>query len=339
MFNRITRSIFPAVGVLLLILDSRTALVGAQSAVELCISSIIPTLFPFLVMSAMLTSSINGSNLRFFRPLNRLLGIPNGTEGIFITGILGGYPTGAQAVYQSWRSGQLSKADAKRMLTFCSNAGPAFIFGILGTKFSLGIIPWLLWGVHIASAIAVALTHPNKERCTCTASLSNTVSFAQALKNAVATMGNICGWIVLFRVILSFMNRWLLWLLPTEARVVVYGLLELANGCCSADLIAPEGLRFILCSVMLSFGGICVAMQTTSIVGVLGIWNYIKGKLLQGAISLVLSSGIQLLVFTDRNQIYIPIYIIGFALVSLCLYCVLQHKIEKKSSISVPIGV
>lgn len=339
MFNRITRSIFPAVGVLLLILDSRTALAGAQSAVELCFSSVIPTLFPFLVMSAMLTSSINESNLRLLRPMNRLLGIPNGTEGIFLTGILGGYPTGAQAVYQSWKSGQLSRADAKRMLTFCSNAGPAFIFGILGTKFTYGWVPWLLWGVHILSAVFIAIIVPKNKSLGGRTSSSKPICLTQSLKMAVITMGYICGWIVIFRIVLSFMDRWVLWLLPVEARVTVYGLLELANGCCSADLITSEGFRFILCSVMLSFGGCCVAMQTASVTGELGNGDYLKGKALQAVISFIISTVIQLLVFTDSNRESIPPHTIAIAVFILLIYCIVQRKNKKKSSISALIGV
>lgn len=333
MGKRIVNDIFAAAGILLLILDSRTALLGAQSAVELCISSVIPSLFPFLVLSGMLTAAINRANLRILRPLGHLLGIPAGTEGIFITGILGGYPTGAQAVHQAWSKGQLSREEATRMLAFCSNAGPAFLFGILGTKFTYSWIPWLLWGIHILSAIAVAVILPAKRNGVRKLSTASPVTVTQALKTAVVTMGYICGWIILMRVILAFLDRWVLWLFPTEVRICFYGFIELTNGCCDADAVSTQGLRFILCSAMLAFGGICVAMQTASVTGKLGIKQYLKGKTLQTIISFLLSATIQLFVFESSESAQIsPILILSLLLLIL-LYCAILRKNEKKSSI------
>ena len=341
MGKRIFNVFFASVSILLLILDSQTALLGAQSAVALCISSVIPSIFPFLVLSGMLTAAINGIDLRIFRPLSRLTGIPVGTEGIFLTGILGGYPAGAQAVHQAWIKGQLSKEEANRMLAFCNNAGPAFLFGILGTKFTYGWIPWVLWGVHILSAITVAVLLPKNRNINQTLPPVSLVSLTQALKTAVATMGCICGWIVLMRVILAFLERWVLWLFPVEVRVGIYGFIELANGCCSVASVSSQGLRFILCSVMLAFGGICVVMQTASVTGKLGIMHYLRGKALQTIISLILSSTIQMFIFqaSERTEIS-PFFLIPCLLFAL-LYCIILRKKENKNNSSIPalIGV
>lgn len=339
MGKRMTNGIFATVGILLLIMDSRTALMGAQSAVTLCVSSVIPSLFPFLVLSGMLTSVINGANLRILRPLSRLISIPAGTEGIFLTGILGGYPTGAQAVYQAWQKGQLSKDEATRMLSFCSNAGPAFIFGILGTKFTYNWIPWLLWGIHILSAIAVAVMLPRSQYITRELPLSSPASITESLKTAVTTMGYICGWIVLMRVVLTFLDRWVLWLLPMEARVGIYGMLELTNGCCSADTVSLQGLRFVLCSTMLAFGGICVVMQTSSVTGELGIRQYLRGKVIQAVISFLLSATIQMFMFNNSEQVQISPYLLPIFLLVILIYRVILQKNEKKSSNSAFIGV
>lgn len=339
MGKRIINGFFAAVGILLLILDSRTALLGAQSAVELCISSVIPSLFPFLVLSGMLTAAINRANLRILRPLSRLTGIPAGTEGIFITGILGGYPTGAQAVHQAWSEGQLSREEATRMLAFCSNAGPAFLFGILGTKFTYDWIPWLLWGIHILSAIAVAVILPGKRYTTRKLPMTSPATLMQSLKTAVSTMGYICGWIVLVRVILAILDRWVLWLFPMEVRVGFYGFLELTNGCCTADAVSAQGLRFVLCSAMLAFGGICVAMQTASVTGKLGIKQYLNGKTLQTIISFLLSATIQLFVFESSERAQTSPFLLLLLLLVILLYYITLRKKQKKSSIPALIGV
>lgn len=339
MGKRIFGGSLAALGILLLILDSRTALDGAQDAIELCLSSVIPSIFPFLVLSGILTPAICGMNAPFFRALSRILGIPAGSEGIFLTGFLGGYPTGAQAVHQAWQRGQLNKEDAQRMLAFCSNAGPSFLFGILGTKFSDHWMLWALWSIHIFSAIVVAIILPRRKDAVRKILPTSPVTLTQSLKKAVATMGCICGWVILFRVMLAFMDRWLLWLLPVEARVGIYGFLELANGCCSGDLISSDGMRFIIISGMLAFGGICVAMQTASVTGQLGMGYYLPGKILQTCVSIFLSIIVQRFLFPASEKVALSPVILAIFPVLICLFAYIPRKSKKRGSIPSPVGV
>lgn len=294
--------LFAALGLLMLILDSKTAILGAQDAVMLCIRSLIPSLFPFIVLSNLMTGGLSGTSTPLLRPLGKLLGLPAGAEGLFLTGILGGYPTGAQAVHQAWAQGQLSAADARRMLGFCNNAGPAFLFGILAPFFSSGISLWLLWGIHILSALMAGLLLPGRSAGAVKVMGDTKPSPTAALKRSVAVMGYICGWVVLFRVLFAFCSRWFLWLLPPAGQVTLYGLLELAGGCCSLDFVAEESLRFVICSGMLACGGLCVAMQTASVTGSLGLGQYIPGKLIQTVCSLWLS----LSIVTWGSKYFIP---------------------------------
>ena len=339
MAQRITRGSFAALGILLLILDTRTALAGARDGITLCINSVVPSIFPFLVLSGILTSTILGANLKILYPLGRLVGIPNGMEGIFLTGILAGYPVGAQSVHHAWEQKQLSTETARRMLAFCSNAGPSFLFGILSMQFSSPGSLWVLWGIHVLSAIMVGALLPGKSKKTKIINQSAPVTLPQALKKAVVTMGMICGWIILFRVILAFWDRWLLWRLPTPAQVTVHGILELANGCCNLSQISPQGLRFVLASSMLSFGGICVLLQTVSVTDKLGIGQYLIGKLLQTALSLILSVIMQNFLFSPADRLHISVIGMLFPVLFCIVIIAFYRKIEKKSSIPAMVGV
>lgn len=332
------RGIFAAAGMLMLILDSRTALQGAQEGIDLCLRAVIPSLFPFLVLGSILASSV-GKGGGFLRPLGRLLSIPEGTEGIFLTGILGGYPTGAQAVAQAWQRGQLSKEDANRMLTFCSNAGPAFLFGILGTKFSNLTTVWALWGIHILSAIAVARLQPHIKCNQKVIIEGRSVTLTQALRRAVGTMGYICGWVVLFRIFLSFCSKWILWAFPASVQIGFSGLVELTNGCCNLDAITSESIRFVLCSALLAFGGICVTMQTASVIGALSLGAYLRGKMLQTAISIALALIVQSLLLSENEDTIVSLC--GGLLLCLLglVFCLLWRKRRKRSSIPIKVGV
>ena len=96
-------------GMGLLILDSRTALEGARDGVTLALTVLIPSLFPFLFLSIAMTSSCQEFALIIFRPVRYLFHLPPGTDSLLLTGFLGGYPAGAQAVHLAYSSKQISK--------------------------------------------------------------------------------------------------------------------------------------------------------------------------------------------------------------------------------------
>ena len=94
---------------------------------------------------------------------------------------------------------------------------------------------------------------------------------------------------VLFRIVMAFLERWFLWLLPSPWRIAVLGALELTNGICALPGIADPRLRLIICSGMLAFGGLCVTMQTVSVTAGLSLRKYGLGKLVQTLVSVLLS--------------------------------------------------
>lgn len=338
MKKTLTLGSFAAAGMLMLILDSRTALQGAQEGIDLCLRAVIPSLFPFLVLGSMLATAA-GNGGRLLRPLGRLLSIPEGAEGIFLAGVLGGYPTGAQAAAQAFQNGQLPKEEANRMLAFCSNAGPAFLFGILGAKFANHAAVWLLWGIHILSAIAVAKLQPQTE-CKQRVVIENrAITLTQALKQAVSTMGCICGWVVLFRIFLNFCSRWILWAFPVPVQIAISGLVELTNGCCDLEAIFSDSARFVLCSALLAFGGVCVTMQTASVIGKLSLGAYLRGKLLQTGISVAMALIVQSVLFPTDEYAVFSLYLGLVLATSGLVFRFLWRSRQKRSSVPVKIGV
>lgn len=287
-----TAALFWAGAMLALILDSQTSIKGCREGVGLCIRSVIPALFPFLVLSPILISV-----LRFGLPgfLHSLLKLPQGTDALVITGCLGGYPVGAQCIAEAARRGQLSKADAFRLMAFCCNCGPGFIFGICSGFFDA---KWAAWGLllcHIGGALLVGTLMPGKESVA-KYTQANAVSVMDAFPKAIKAMAQICGWVVLFRCIVEFLQCWFLWRLDSTFQAIITGALELTNGCFSLPGIHNEGLRFVVCEAMVSFGGLCVAMQTASVTEKIGLGLYLPGKLGQMVISSLLACGLWMLI-------------------------------------------
>lgn len=300
--NSLVTGIIAVLAMGVLILDAGTAVSGARMGIQLCLQTVIPSLFPFFVVSILLTGSVAGHIVSVLRPIGRLCGIPQGSEALLLTGLLGGYPVGAQVVAAAYQAGQLTKPDAQRMLGFCSNAGPAFLFGMLLPMFDNKEAVWVLWGIHILSALLTAMLLPGKSSRSVRLRSGPGVSLPQALERAVKVMAGVCGWVVVFRILIAFMQRWLLWLLPPTGQVAVIGLLELSNGCLELMSVPRQGLRFLLCGIFIGLGGSCVAMQTASVTGELGLGLYLPGKLLQAGFTAVLCGVCQMLLFPAQER-------------------------------------
>ena len=215
------------------------------------------------------------------------------------------------------------------MLGFCSNVGPSFLFGIIAPQFSGMSYAWLLWGIHVFSALAVALLLPRSNTETISILPPKNLSLADALKQAIAVMSRVCGWIVIFRVILAFLQRWILWMFPESWQVIITGILELSNGCCSLAAINDLRVRFLVSSGLLAFGGLCVTMQTVSVTNGLSLRYYFLGKLLQTTFSILLSW----LVFPSAPEIA------AAALIFCALLVISLRKLQNNSSIPMTVGV
>lgn len=337
MKQKIWTGLFASIGMLLMILDTKTAIAGAQEGITLCLMTVIPSLLPFFMLSILLTGSISGIQSKLLSPISRLCRIPQGSESIFLIGLLGGYPAGAQAVADCFASGQLRKEDARRMLGFCSNAGPSFLFGIVASVFSQRSSSWLLWLIHIFSALAVGMLLPGGSNCSNVLSQQKNVTVPEALTRSVKTMAKVCGWIIVFRVILAFFNRWFIWMFPTPIRVVIFGIAELTVGCTSLSAIQCEGLRFILAAAFLGFGGICITMQTVSVTEKTGCSMYIPGKLLQCLLSILLAAAVQSFFVQDSFPMHPASYALGLAFTALGVY--ILGKFEKRYSNCVAVDV
>lgn len=280
------------IGFIILILDAKTALSGAAEGIVLCTQTVIPSLFPFLFLSILMTGFLRTQTITPLKWLCRMLRIPTGAESLLVIGLLGGYPVGAQCVAEAVCDGSISRENGRRMLAFCSNAGPAFLFGIGSSLFPSRWMCWAIWSIHIASALIVGLLTPGgtDTAAQCTRTADRNIS--QSLKSAVGVMAVICGWVVLFRIVITFCKGWFLWYLPQWAQCLASGILELTNGCCGLIQITDIRIRFVLFAGLVSFGGLCVAMQTYSVTAKLDASLYLPGKICQSIISLMLASAV-----------------------------------------------
>lgn len=255
--------LLPFIGMLCLILDPQTGLESASDGLRLCLQTVIPTLFPFLYLTAS------------FPPL----GGKRPGLSYFLLGAFGGYPAGAQILSQAASQGRLSKEAASRLLPVCNQTGPAFLFGIGAFVLGSSGLCLALWLIQLASALWIAWIIGPQLSC----QASPTQARQDPLLRSLRSMALVCGWVILFRVLLGFCQQWFLRFLPESGSLLFAGMLELTGGCCQLQEGLPLGAKLLWFACFSCFGGLCVAMQVRSIAQETGISfrYYLPAKLTQ----------------------------------------------------------
>lgn len=281
-------------GLIVLILDSQHSAEFAWEGLELCLKTVIPSLFPLFVLSGWLLSFPVQEGNGVTRMAESLLSLPPGRGRLFLLGAVGGFPLGAQCIVQGMNQG-LTREDGEDMLGYCNNCGPGFLFGILPKLFSDAKLPGVLFLIQLEAAVAVCLLWPRHgpSKPMGTPTESQAPSLTQAISRAAASMTSVCAWVILGTVVVGFFRRWFVPLLPEAMGYVLTGMIELTTGVLNLQQLASPSMRFVLCAGFICFGGICVLMQISALCAPQGLSmaTCIKQKLLQGGLGVVLAVG------------------------------------------------
>ena len=276
-----------------LLWDAAGAAEAVRRGIELCLASVIPALFPFFVVSSLLVSLGAGRAARILeRPFRALFRCGGAGAAAVLLGMLGGYPVGAATVASLVRQGDVSPAEGRRLLAFCSNAGPAFIIGVAGlTVFGSARTGAYLYLIHITAAMAAGFLLRGRRAVTGgtyhpPARPGLISAFLSAVQGAASAMGRVCAFVVFFLVLLSLTER-LTGPLPPGAA----GFLELTNGVLR---LSPTRTGFITAAALLGWGGLSVHCQTASVLDGTNVPldRYFLGKALQSLLSALLAAAL-----------------------------------------------
>lgn len=268
--------IFAAVMGVLLLICPTAAVGGVSEGLRLSAGVIIPSLFPFLVVSSFAADCPASSAVsKAFSPVMRLVfRLPGEAATAVAFGLIGGFPVGCSVAAGLLESGRISREQAQRLTLFCVNAGPAFVITAVGAVmlgsrragviiFASLSIACLLIGFFLRFFGSAHMTD-NGRKCSVSVSTQTT---SQALVNATqksttATL-KICSWLTLFSCMASIAQHLGL---SGAALGVTKCLLEVTSGCTYA---AKEGNLFVVAAV-LGWSGLCVGCQVLEYVRSVG---------------------------------------------------------------------
>ena len=279
-------------GILLWFLWDAAAIRSAVTeALLLCATSVIPAMFPFLVVSNLLIMLGLGDLLSpaFAAVMSRLFRLPGAAGSALLLGLTGGYPIGAKTAADLYRSGRLTREETQRLLTFCNNANPAFFLSVLGAGVFHSVrVGLYLWLIHLLSALLSGWfmcrnrTGSSRIQCPPIKNANSdpfSVLWVSAVGSALQGILSICAFVVIFYVLTRPLAS-----LPGLWGSAATGILELFS---LIPRLSNDSANLILVSALSGWGGLSVLCQTASMLAGTGlsISSCIKGKLLQGLFS------------------------------------------------------
>lgn len=295
---------------------------SAIEGIKVCMSTVVPALFPFFVCSKMLLNNgfISSIGTPFSALMRPVFNVPGCGAFAFLVGVLSGCPVGAKTVIDMYEKSMCTKAEAQRMLCFCNNSGPLFIIGSVATSM-LGFkeIGTTLYISHILSAIIIGIAvsrYGRREKITRNYFVKNIdskeVSFGDIIKESVSLTGYVCGFVVFFAVAIGLLKNSGITDVITQRfsggsciSGIIFGMCEMTNGISIISQSKITMVMLLAISFILGFGGLSVILQVYGIIKKHGflITMFSVAKLFQGIISALITY-----IIIEYSNITLPVF-------------------------------
>lgn len=285
----------------IVLLSERVAVAeGVSSALVMCGEILIPSLFPFMMLSAFaVKSGVFASLEKVFSPfMRKLFSLSGECFSCLFFGFTGGYPVGMSIVSSLCEKGRIGRNDAKHMMSFCVNAGPAFIVTAVGEMmlgsrtagfviFSTVCFSSLVTGTVFSFVKKKTVNNQNvkSEKAELSAAL------VEAAYTSSQSMISVCVWVLIFSafsaVVSIFIKNELL-------RLVFFSFAEVTSGISSAAKLG--GIPMVAASI--AFGGFCVMFQLLPNIKKCGqkAYEYLLFRIVNSVLSFIFSKIILLFI-------------------------------------------
>lgn len=232
---------------------------SVKNSAQLFFNSLLPSLFPFMIIACFLT--LSGATELLCLPLYAVLRIFASRQmlSLWLSSFIGGYPAGASCICGLFEENIISRQKAEKLLPCLINPGPAFLLLVVGREM-LGSVKAgavLLCSQAVTSFIIAVLADSEKESAPATKNfLSADHAFVAAVSKSANAMLEIFAFIIAFGFIIDSMTAFL-----PHGEILSLPL-EVTLGCKnSAEFFDP----FLITAFLTGFGGFSVCFQVLSI--------------------------------------------------------------------------
>ena len=269
-------------------------------SLNIWVKNLIPSLFPFFVISDILINyNITSYIPKFIKKfLCKLFNIKEEILTIFFLSLLSGFPSNARNTRTFYDNKLITTNEANHALIFTHFANPLFILSTTSVFFlfneKLGII--LLLTHYLSNIILALIFRKNNTISNINSNIVNTKSqsfgtiFTSAIVKSINTLLLILGILTCFLIISSIIINIIN--LNSYNQTLLKGILEITMGLKDLGMLPlKEIYKVVIASAFIAFGGLSVHMQVISqLIGTDIKYHYfLVGRLFGTIISIIIS--------------------------------------------------
>ncbi len=248
---------------------------------RLCCTAVIPTLFPFMVLSELLVRTGGGELMgrALAAPMRALFGLSGAGSCAFLLGAVCGFPVGTRAAVMLYDRGLLGRSEVERLISFCNYPSSAFMISATGAALwqnrqlgaamyasvlAAGVLAGIISGIPARRAAknegAVQTDMPHAVRKPQPTALSDSVTAA-----AVSTL-NVCAYVAFFSCVVGCISHILARISPSRTvEAAIYSFFELTSGAAASAAVIPSRTGILMCTAAAGWSGLSVALQVFSV--------------------------------------------------------------------------
>lgn len=254
-----------------------TAIGAMSEGMKLCVSVVVPSLFPFMVFSDILVSS-GGARLiamPFSRLAGKLFGLSREGSVPLVLGLLCGFPMGTRAALSLYSEGKISRGETEHLLCFCNGPSAAFLINAVGLSlFGSRDFGILLYCSQMLSSLVVGVLlrrHFKKKSSAPTLILSCAEqektkrgalsSIVGAVTGAAEGIVSICAFVIFFSALTGVLGEILSHFGVGEtAGAVLLGFFEMTGGVSAVSVLSMP-ISCLLAAAIVGWSGLSVHFQ------------------------------------------------------------------------------
>lgn len=243
---------------------------------EIWKNNIFPTLFPFFIISDLLTNYglINILGKLTKNIMKKLFYLPGEASFVIISSMASGFPSSAKFIKSLLDKQILNNDEAEYLLTFTHFSSPLFVIGFIGcTTLGEKKLGYIILFSHIISNFIIAFLTRKKEFYINNSSSKElikserkgftealTISITKTINTLLLLLGIITTFLIISTIILKFFNT------SPLIKSLISGILEMTQGIkYISNIEIPLYVKSAIIGGFISFGGISVHLQVMSI--------------------------------------------------------------------------
>lgn len=254
--------------------NSNSIMESVSTSFNIWKNSLFPALFPMFVFSSILIDlgiieiiAKSKSNI-----LKKLFNINSSSIFIFIMSMFSGFPSSAKYINELYNKKLLTKYEAEKIILFSHFANPMFIIGTISLSFLNNknlcfIIIFSHYIVNFIIGLCIRRFHINNDS-NIDISYKNVnigTSISKSILNTINTLLLILGTVTFFLIITTIID--VNFNLNLPLKTIIFSITEMTQGIRHISLLNISlKLKCTFITMILSFGGLSIHLQTFSII-------------------------------------------------------------------------